>query len=281
MLVLHIDQTDASTATGHDTHWGYTQEDGPNSDNPYWQGICQSGKRQSPINIHPFRVFKNDSLGSLIFSGYHQLGPVTITNNGHSLTATGFDKWGDGSLTPYITCGGLSGKYNLVNFHLHWGENDMLGSEHQLNFFRFPLEAHFVHQRADLDATQALLEPDGLAVVAVWYILDNFNPAPLKRLDDAYDSIDPFNSTVTLFDVMLSDMVPISTAAFYRYSGSLTTPGCEEAVVWSIMSHPMTIADYQLKKLREHNSELNRKLTRNYRNLQELHGRIVSRNGWF
>uniref|UniRef100_A0A914XDQ9 Carbonic anhydrase n=1 Tax=Plectus sambesii TaxID=2011161 RepID=A0A914XDQ9_9BILA len=278
MFVLSIDQTDASTATGFGTEWGYTQKDGPNSKDPNWPELCHSGKHQSPINIDPSSVVKNESFSSLVFTGYNHPGPVTITNNGHSVTATGFDKWGSGSLTPYITGGGLYGKYNLINFHLHWGEDNTLGSEHQLNFVPFPLEAHFVHQRADLNATQSLLVPDGLAVVAVWFILDNRNPAPLKQLDDAYESIDPFNTTVTL-NVTLSDMIPANTAAFYRYSGSLTTPGCNEALVWSIMNHTMTVANYQLKQLRQHNTELNHKLKHNYRNLQELNGRVVLRNG--
>jgi carbonic anhydrase len=59
-----------------------------------------------------------------------------------SATSTGFNLWGDGvgSKTPYIMGGGLTAKYNLVNFHFHWGSNDHNGSEHQLDSAAYAME---------------------------------------------------------------------------------------------------------------------------------------------
>lgn len=45
----------------------------------------------------------------------------------------------------------------------------------------------------------------------------------------------------------LKDLLPSSTATFYRYSGSLTTPGCQEIVVWTVFEKPITISERQVR----------------------------------
>ena len=34
----------------------------------------------------------------------------------------------------------LMSTYNLLQFHFHWGENDFQGSEHVIDYEKFPLE---------------------------------------------------------------------------------------------------------------------------------------------
>jgi len=216
----------------------------------------------------------DQNLASLTFNGYDQIGVVKISNTHHSVFAKGFDEWVD---RPYIEGGGLVGKYKLIAFHLHWGQDDTLGSEHQVNFVPFPLEVHFVHLKEGLTLEAALNSGDGLAVVGVLFKRDNNNPAPLLQLDTAYNKTIPFDATRTP-DIFLSDMLPADRTSFYRYEGSLTTPGCNEAVIWTVMKDKLTVTENQMKVLRKHESEPGHEVTNNFRNLQKLNGRTVWRS---
>ena len=51
----------------------------------------------------------------------------------------GFDKW-RARQRPFITGGGLDGRYELVQFHLHWASSGGDGSEHTVNGAYYPAE---------------------------------------------------------------------------------------------------------------------------------------------
>jgi carbonic anhydrase len=44
----------------------------------------------------------------------------------------------------------------------------------------------------------------------------------------------------------LRDLLPESLSKFYRYMGSLTTPGCQEIVVWTVFADPITASESQV-----------------------------------
>jgi carbonic anhydrase len=46
----------------------------------------------------------------------------------------------------------------------------------------------------------------------------------------------------TLVDYSPGIHLPKKLNDFFRYNGSLTTPKCEEAVVWTIMANPVLIS---------------------------------------
>ena len=73
----------------------------------------------------------------------------------------------------------------------------------------------------------------------------------------------------------LRDLLPASTSKFYRYTGSLTTPGCNEIVVWTVFDAPIYISDRQLARFRILISEDGDTLVNNYRPAQPLMGRTV------
>ena len=43
----------------------------------------------------------------------------------------------------------ISGKFRAEQFHMHWGEDDSCGSEHQVDGKPFSAEIHFVHWNSE------------------------------------------------------------------------------------------------------------------------------------
>ena len=72
----------------------------------------------------------------------------------------------------------------------------------------------------------------------------------------------------------LQDLLPEDTTRFYRYNGSLTTPGCNEIVVWTVFKDPIPISKGQLARFRnlakDHSGMID-----NFRPTLPLNGRTV------
>lgn len=47
----------------------------------------------------------------------------------------------------------------------------------------------------------------------------------------------------------LQDLLPPNTNTFYRYSGSLTTPTCNEVVTWTVFQEPISISENQVSEI--------------------------------
>jgi carbonic anhydrase len=60
------------------------------------------------------------------------------------------------------------------------------------------------------------------------------------------------NSSVTNLTnpVPLEDLLPDSPFSFYRYNGSLTTPMCNEAVIWTVFDIPIALSQRQVRIIR-------------------------------
>lgn len=59
--------------------FGYDTQDGPST----WRGVCQTGKRQSPIDIRAFEI-EVAHLDPLLFMNYELTGHIHLANNGHT-----------------------------------------------------------------------------------------------------------------------------------------------------------------------------------------------------
>lgn len=194
------------------THWSYEGAHGPE----HWgdldpaSRVCSIGDRQSPIAI-------DDSikaqLAPLQFAWAGR--PDTIVNNGHSIQLN----FGEGS-----TFNVGPERYTLVQFHFHHP------SEHLINDKSFAMEAHFVHRNAagSLGVIGVLITPGkpNPVFAKVVATMPAAEGPPVK----ADPGIDP------------NSLLP-SKLAYYRYSGSLTTPPCSETVDWMLLEEPIEVAE--------------------------------------
>ncbi|EPB80412.1 carbonate dehydratase, eukaryotic-type [Ancylostoma ceylanicum] len=249
------------TRAGEGGHWGYPDNNGDN-----WPKLCKVGLRQSPIDIRAPDV-EYVLLDRMEFVHYDHIGPANISNNGHTIEADGFENWGEKQ--PYIQGAGLKYRYRLVQVHFHWAQYDHLGSEHKIGGLHYPAELHLVHVRNDLTLSEAVRKIDGIAVVGVFLMIEDNGSSTAAFSSVIENIIFPVRGFRT------RPLLPKHTEAFYRYEGSLTTPGCYEAVTWTVLAEPITINGTQIEQLRQVQFQNGGKYRHNYRSTKPLHGRRI------
>ncbi|KAJ7534064.1 hypothetical protein O6H91_13G078700 [Diphasiastrum complanatum] len=213
-------------------HWGDLKQ--------AWR-LCKTGTNQSPINISPHKVKKNDSLERLR-TGYSPIQPVLLSID-HDVA---LEFWADaGGIT-------LNGTYyKLKEYHTH------MPSEHVVNRRRFPLEIHLVHKTPD---------ENRIAVISVLYKhgrKDNILEQVLKMISSANKKGGSLDSSLKM------TKMKITGKAYYRYSGSLTTPPCSEGVLWTVLREAHTLSQEQFHKFQTILTKNNSRFT------QKINGREV------
>jgi len=236
-----------ATAAEGEPHWGYNCSEGA----PFVWGeiapafaLCADGLAQSPIDVITTGAV-HKSLPSLS----PEYGPVDleVVNNGHTIETT---VGGDGAS---LTVGERT--YRLIQLHWH------TPSEHWLDGERFPMELHFVHADGDDRLVLGALIREGRA-----------NP----ELDKLWATLprEPGDRTeVHGFD--LSKLLPASLSS-YRYSGSLTTPPCDEDIQWVLLAEPIELSAEQIATFQELFLGTERFPTGNARPLQPRNDRQIS-----
>jgi carbonic anhydrase len=196
-------------------HWSYQGEGGPLG----WGKLsaanvkCDSGERQSPINIRDgIRV----DLDPLTFD--YKPSRFSVTDTGYTIQVN----VGAGN---FINVSGRT--YELVQFHFH------KPSEERINGKGFDMVIHLVHKDGDGRlAVVALLIERGKSqslVQSVW------NNLPLEK-----------NEPVQALNTMdLSKVLPVGRD-YYTYMGSLTIPPCTEGVLWLVMKDTIEISPEQI-----------------------------------
>ena len=226
-------------------NWGYTKVDGPDT----WENIAPAAKghKQSPIDIQPAKAQYDASLKDKPFQVSYTAGNAkTITNNGKSITMA-YDVSGSS-----LTGGPLSNKFQLAQFHFHWGSDSSRGSEHRVNGHMYASELHLVHANLEQYPTvpEAMQGDNGLCVLGV-FLKPGKAHKGFQRVIDLAKRI-PYNGDTTevVGGYDPSILLPEDQSKYWTYSGSLTTPPCWESVNWVVFKDPIEVSEDQLNELR-------------------------------
>uniref|UniRef100_A0A3P8WSV4 Carbonic anhydrase n=1 Tax=Cynoglossus semilaevis TaxID=244447 RepID=A0A3P8WSV4_CYNSE len=248
---LHQRQVSASFATPNPpSESTYTGFFFPTDYNPSkWKLLDSSyceGDHQSPINIDTHNIVMDEHLDAFIYKHFDDKHSIEyITNTGHAVKCVLKEN------VVELSGGGLGHVYTTLQFHFHWGstsENSM-GSEHMVDSKQFPMEMHIVSKRKDLTLDEALKTSNGIAVLG--FFIEETNPTSdmesWKKLTNYLAAIRS-KADVTE-EISIDDLLgSVDRAIYYRYNGSLTTPVCNEAVVWTVFKESIKI-DQNLMKL--------------------------------
>ncbi|XP_044757307.1 putative carbonic anhydrase 3 [Coccinella septempunctata] len=243
-------------ATGEGWHYGHEDT---------WPQMCREGKRQSPIAVERRKALKKN-FSPFIFKNYNKIYSTMLKNNGHSAEVR---LKTDEVLT--VEGGGLQEVYILDHLHFHWQ------SEHVIDGYRYPLELHLVHYGKSYgNLSNAVGHEKGVAVFSVLFDLSPDDDVEFTVLIALLDKLkETLDQGERLDDFHIHDYLPRDTAGFYRYLGSLTTPDCNEGIVWTIFTNTIPISESQVRIFHSLKTEEHKELTKNYRPLQKLNGRNV------
>ncbi|XP_066301511.1 carbonic anhydrase-like isoform X1 [Branchiostoma lanceolatum] len=277
-----------STVDAQHGSWGYTGDTdrpglaaciGPTTWANNFPSWC-NGQKQSPIDVQS-KSATQKSFPALTFKGFDTPpadAQMRIKNNGHAIQVDLLSKTGK-SDNYQISGGGLPGTYNVLQFHFHWG------SEHTVNGKRYDAEMHVVTWNAKYPSASAAstVTPDGFAVLSVLLEATSKTTNPgmqniVSQLSNVANK--GMNYTYpTSFSV--NSLFPADKANYWRYMGSLTTPKCNEVVVWTIFKTSLKISQDQINALKSScyfnpaGDQEQQSLNNNYRPTQPLNGRTV------
>ncbi|XP_054974878.1 carbonic anhydrase 15-like isoform X2 [Sorex araneus] len=235
--------------------WCYDAQD-PKCGPTHWKEVAPAcgGPAQSPINIDLHLVQRDPTLGPLIFQGYDSAppGPWTLENNGHTVLLH-VDS-GPQSLLRMWGAGLPGPAYRALQLHFHWGRPGRSGSEHSLGGQRRSMEEQ---------------------------VSDNANFSTL--VSQLKNVSEPGTSVNLVSTFPLASLLPSTSRHlhYFRYSGSLTTPGCQPTVLWTVLEDAVPIghlqvAQFQSVRLTGRRGSHPLRFTENFRPQQPLGGRRVS-----
>ncbi|XP_040192843.1 carbonic anhydrase 4 isoform X2 [Rana temporaria] len=246
-----------------------------------WTSIDScDGNEQSPINIVSKEAELDKSLSPLKFINYDSENDFVLTNNGHS--AELFLE--ENEIT--ISEGGLQGTYKAKQLHFHWGNSGTLGSEHSKDGRRFAAELHIVHTLMSSSRSESGGDITGegrtIAVLAFFIEESEENNSKYDGIIQALNDIRSKDLRTTVSQVKLQELIPEkeNLTKFYRYDGSLTTPGCAEIVTWTVFYETIKLGKSQLEAFyTKLNYSADAVMVENFRPIQKLGVRKVYTSG--
>ncbi|CAI5477300.1 unnamed protein product [Closterium sp. Yama58-4] len=224
-----------------------------------WGGECQTGEKQSPINIVMDEAKEVSEPEKFVLEYDSSATTATVLNKGYTVQVIPNK---DKVYKLHIN----SGTYNLLQVHVH------SFSEHAVNGLFLPMEAYFVHVNEN--------DNSSLAIVGVMI--------RLQRHDEASSWIDTWlpqtpadvngTATIDLPNNFWADMMDMSMG-FWRYPGSLTTPECNEIVEWHVVRKAKFLSVAQTITFMNMLAKLNTERIDN-RLPEPVNGRIVTYYPW-
>ncbi|XP_062331294.1 carbonic anhydrase XVb [Osmerus eperlanus] len=258
----------------HDSNCSYTT----------WPTIATgcNGSSQSPIDIVSASAKGDFKLTSFTFTKFGDKSSMTlIKNKGKTVQV-------DLANGVQVSGGGLTEAYDSLQFHLHWGNGSSSpGSEHTVDGKAFPMELHVVNIKSSLNrnTTLAVKDPSGLAALGFFIEAASGNgtgtPASWKTLTSYLTIITQNGTNASITSgISLDDLLTgVDRTKYYRYKGSLTTPNCNEAVVWTVFKDTIKISQdlinqfYSTVHIDTNSSIL---MVNTYRGVQPSNGRVVT-----
>ena len=211
----------------------------PPASRPAGGGLCETGRRQSPIDIVAPR---REALPALQFDCVPT--PLRIVNDGHTVRVR---------LAGSRLLIGAE-RLTLQQFHFHLPGGDRVRGE------EFPMAMHWLHKR-----------PSGqLVALVMLFRLGAAHPALAALLPQmpAVGQPEPSLPAPTVDPAAWLPAV-CGPQGYYAYDGSLTAPPCTEGVRWVVLKQVQTLSAAQLARLHP-------LMPDNARPVQPLRGRSVA-----
>ncbi|XP_034563505.1 carbonic anhydrase XVb [Notolabrus celidotus] len=220
----------------------------PTCNDTTWPTIATqfcNGTRQSPINIVEADATGDSALTSFTFTNYDSIDGMTkIENTGKTVKV---------ALKSGLTVSGgnLPEAFDSLQFHLHWGNGVAIpGSEHTVNGKRYPMELHIVNSKSSLNGNTTLAVADSQGLAALGFFIEEMTgnstnqPASWQNLTSYLARIPHQGDSVAIAPgFSLDDLLTgVNRTSYYRYLGSLTTPNCNEAVVWTVFKDTIKVS---------------------------------------
>uniref|UniRef100_A0AAG5DUH3 Carbonic anhydrase n=1 Tax=Anopheles atroparvus TaxID=41427 RepID=A0AAG5DUH3_ANOAO len=254
--------------TRPDDEWHYPTpgSNGIISEPETWGGQCDNGRRQSPIDLTQAAAVRGE-FAPFQFNNYKlPIRQAQLVNTGHSVQVNNADP------AVSVQGGGLPGRFVLDQMHFHWG------SEHTIGGVRYGLELHLVHHDARYPTLgDAVAARNGVAVLGVlFHVSAQPNMHVALILDTAKDVRMEVGKGAPLKGKLSPyNLLPQNRTAYFRYEGSLTTPACAEAVLWTVFTESIGVSLEQVEQFKAIHDQTGQELVNNFRSLQPLNARAL------
>ncbi|KAF6032763.1 Car15 [Bugula neritina] len=232
--------------------WNYVIADkskGPDSWSTHFEEC--GGSKNSPIDLPTSKdeLYGEKAVGWDMHK-WNKFNDWTVLNNHYTVK---FSLENEGIMTT--KGGALGANYEVLQFHLHWGANNRKGSEHLVDGKSYPMELHFVHKNEKFTTVQDAVssgDSDAFAALGFFFELQEEDNPDLDDLVEAVKAVrNETNYQESGVKVNVSEFVSsASRSSYYRYFGGLTTPGCQEIVLWTVFTEPIGISADQMEIIR-------------------------------